>query len=168
MNGVDEISIVRHCPKGSMIVMHSTLDAACWFELSFLCGQIQSRRRPPVIGTQKPSLKEDNYQIKYLVIISGWVLTFLVHLIWHFWIDLSQKSSFWLLISGLAFGTVTFVRFGHWPCGSVSALRGPVPKKTIGFWRVIPSGKRWHSYGKSSFIIGKSTIDGPCSIAILT
>ena len=31
----------------------------------------------------------------------------------------------------------------------------------------IPSGKRLHSYGKSQFLIGKSTINGPCSIAML-
>ena len=31
----------------------------------------------------------------------------------------------------------------------------------------IPSGKRLHSYGKSQCLIGKSTINGPCSIAML-
>ena len=30
-----------------------------------------------------------------------------------------------------------------------------------------PSGKRWHNYGKSPFLIGKSTINGPFSIAML-
>ena len=31
----------------------------------------------------------------------------------------------------------------------------------------IPSGKRLHSDGKSTFSIGKSTINGPFSIAML-
>ena len=31
----------------------------------------------------------------------------------------------------------------------------------------LPSGKRLHNYGKSPFSIGKSTINGPFSIAIL-
>ena len=31
----------------------------------------------------------------------------------------------------------------------------------------IPSGKRLHNYGKSPFSMGKSTINGTCSIAML-
>ena len=32
----------------------------------------------------------------------------------------------------------------------------------------IPSGKHLHNYGKiTSFLIGKSAINGPCSIAML-
>ena len=31
----------------------------------------------------------------------------------------------------------------------------------------LPSGKRLHSYGKSPSLIGKSTLNGPCSIAML-
>ena len=31
----------------------------------------------------------------------------------------------------------------------------------------IPSGKRLHNYGKSPFLKGKSTINGPFSIAVL-
>ena len=31
----------------------------------------------------------------------------------------------------------------------------------------IPSGKRLHNYGKSQFSMGKSTINGTCSIAML-
>ena len=34
-------------------------------------------------------------------------------------------------------------------------------------WIVIPSGKHLHKYGKSPFRIGKSTVKGPVSIAIL-
>ena len=31
----------------------------------------------------------------------------------------------------------------------------------------LPSGERVHSYGKSPFLMGKSTINGSCSIAML-
>ena len=34
-------------------------------------------------------------------------------------------------------------------------------------YRRLPSGKRLHSYGKSTILIGKSTIDWPFSIAML-
>ena len=36
-----------------------------------------------------------------------------------------------------------------------------------GWYNHLPSGKRLHSYGKSLFLMGKSTINGPCSIAML-
>ena len=32
---------------------------------------------------------------------------------------------------------------------------------------LIPSGKHTKNYGKSQFLMGKSTINGPCSIAML-
>jgi hypothetical protein len=32
---------------------------------------------------------------------------------------------------------------------------------------LLPSGKHTKNYGKSPFLIGKSTIHGPCSIAML-
>ena len=31
----------------------------------------------------------------------------------------------------------------------------------------LPSGKRLQNYGKSPFLMGKSAINGPCSIAML-
>ena len=34
-------------------------------------------------------------------------------------------------------------------------------------WLYLPSGKRLHNYGKSPFSMGKSTINGPFSIAML-
>jgi len=32
---------------------------------------------------------------------------------------------------------------------------------------IIPSGKRLNNDGKSHFLMGKSTINGPCSVVIL-
>ena len=34
------------------------------------------------------------------------------------------------------------------------------------FLQDLPSGKRLHNYGKSPLLLGKSTINGPCSIVI--
>ena len=53
----------------------------------------------------------------------------------------------------------------------VSRVRAVETEKWLGdvvfLW--IPSGKHTHNYGKSQFLMGKSTIStGPCSIAILT
>ena len=38
---------------------------------------------------------------------------------------------------------------------------------TVLFWVSLPSGKHTKSYGKSPFLMGKSTINGPFSIAML-
>ena len=42
-----------------------------------------------------------------------------------------------------------------------------IPSKNVIFHR-LPSGKHTKNYGKSPFFMGKSTINGPFSIAILT
>ena len=42
----------------------------------------------------------------------------------------------------------------------------PLPRQSLGIF-LIPSGKRLHNYGKSTFLMGKSTINGPFCIAML-
>ena len=43
----------------------------------------------------------------------------------------------------------------------------PSDNQTFAGKAPIPSGKRLHNYGKSPFLLGKSTINGPFSIAML-
>ena len=47
------------------------------------------------------------------------------------------------------------------------ALKMAISSSFVWSYLILPSGKRLHNYGKSPFSIGKSTINGPFSVAML-